>query len=375
MTTDTETVVVGAGVIGLSIAAALTAKGHEVTVLERHERPGTETSSRNSEVIHAGIYYPPDSARARLCITGKKMLYDFVAQNAVPHKRCGKIIVATQKNETPQLDALKANALASGVDDLKKLSADDLMALEPALAGHAGVLSPSTGIIDTHALLVALEGHMTTGRGSLILNTQVTDLKRIENGNFSITADSQGSKSKLTARNLILAGGLHTSQLSASLCSTESLNYHPPQTYYAKGHYFSLTGRAPFKHLIYPAPSSSWLGIHLTLDMGGNAKFGPDIEWIKDIDYTFDNPADARKKKFEGSIRRYWPSLPDNALVPGYTGIRPKLYDAGAPPVDFTIHTSKHHGIERFVSLYGIDSPGLTSALAIGEDVTKRLQI
>jgi len=369
VTADVETVVVGAGVIGLAIARALALGGQEVLVLERHERIGSETSSRNSEVIHAGIYYPPGSLRARLCVAGKAMLYAFCAENGVPHTRCGKLLVATEEVEIARLEAIAANAQENGVDDLRKLSAEEALALEPQLACVAAYLSPSTGVIDSHALMLALEGHLTTRGGQVVLNTTVTDLAAPNDtgGVFRIETQSASERSTLTARNLVLAAGLSGTELGKMLAYPK--DYRVPKTYPAKGHYFTLSGAAPFKHLVYPMPQGAWLGVHLTLDVAGRAKFGPDIEWKDEVTYDFEDAEGMRRITFEHEIRRYWPDLPDGALHPDYVGVRPKIYRQGEPVADFAIHGPDVHGLPRLVALYGIESPGLTSSLAIGAHV------
>lgn len=369
MAADVETVVVGAGVVGLAIARALARAGHEVMVLERHDRIGSETSSRNSEVIHAGIYYPPGSLRAKLCVAGKAQLYRFCAENGVAHTRCGKLLVATEEVEVARLEAIAANAKDNGVDDLRKLSAAEARALEPELACVAAYLSPSTGVIDSHGLMLALEGHLTTRGGEVVLNATVTDIAAPSeaSGNFRIEISSAGEKGPLTARNLVLAAGLGGTELGRMLSYPR--DYRVPKTHPAKGHYFTLSGNAPFKHLVYPMPQGAWLGVHLTLDVGGRAKFGPDIEWKDGVSYDFEDPEGMRRITFEHEIRRYWPGLPDGALHPDYVGVRPKIYRQGEPVADFAIHGPKSHGLARLVALYGIESPGLTSCLAIGDHV------
>lgn len=370
MAVDIQTVVVGAGVIGLATARAFTRLGHEVLVLERNSRPGAETSSRNSEVIHAGIYYPPGSMRAKLCVAGKKMLYDFCAENGVAHRRVGKLLVATEPPELEKLEAIAATAKRNGVDDLQRMSKEDVHALEPAVACVAAYLSPSTGVIDSHGLMTALEGHITTLGGQVLLNTTVTGLLANENG-FQIETTSGGETASVTAANLVLAGGLGSTVLGRML--THAAGYTVPDMYPAKGHYFTLSGKAPFQHLVYPMPDGAWLGVHLTLDVAGRAKFGPDIEWCDVVNYEFDDPDGARLARFEQEIRRYWPGLPDGALHRDTVGVRPKIYRQGEPAADFAIHGSDQHKIPRLVAMYGMESPGLTSSLAIGDYVAAML--
>ncbi len=370
MTADVETAVVGGGVVGLAVARALAVAGCDVMLLERHNRIGTETSSRNSEVIHAGIYYPPGSLRAKLCVAGKELLYRFCADNGVAHRRCGKLLVATQSDEIPKLEAIAATAAKNGVGDLQQLTVDDVRALEPEVACVAAYLSPSTGIIDSHALMQALDGHITSNRGAVVLNTSVSGITRDADG-FTLTTLSGTERGTLTARNLVLAGGLGATALGRMLPWRSG--YEVPQTYPARGHYFVLAARAPFRHLVYPMPLGAWLGVHLTLDVSGRARFGPDIEWRDDVDYAFDEQDGERLARFEEEIRRYWPGLPTGALSPDSVGVRPKIYRAGEPVADFAIHGPRQHGVDRLVALYGMESPGLTSSLAIGDYVAALL--
>ncbi len=370
MSADVETVVVGGGVIGLAIARALALAGHEVMLIERHGRVGTETSSRNSEVIHAGIYYPPGSLRAQLCVAGKELLYRFCADNGVTHQRCGKLLVATQADEIPKLESIAATAAKNGVLDLQRLTADDVRTLEPEVACVAAYLSPSTGVIDSHGLMQALEGHIDANGGAVVLNTAVTGINGDVDG-FTLQTLSGAERGTLTARNLVLAAGLGATTLGRMLAWRNG--YVVPETYPARGHYFALSGRAPFRHLVYPMPLGAWLGVHLTLDVSGRARFGPDIEWRHDIDYAFDAQGGARLARFEQEIRRYWPGLPAGALNPDSVGVRPKIYREGEPVADFAIHGPREHGVERLVALYGMESPGLTSSLAIGDRVATLL--
>lgn len=370
---DIETVVIGAGVVGLATARALVARGHEVLVLERHGGVGQETSSRSSEVIHAGLYYPPGSLKARFCVEGRDLLYAFARENGVPHARYGKLLVATREEEVPRLDKLAETARANGVTDIARLSSDDVRACEPEVAALAALLSPSTGVIDSHALMVALEGHIRAGLGSVVLETRVTALGVRGDGTFEITAESGAGSERavLTARNLVIAAGLGATALGSMLGGRPG--YTPPKTYPARGHYYALEGAAPFRHLVYPMPGEGWLGVHLTLDVAGRAKFGPDLEWQSEPSYVFEDTEGRRRARFVEEIRRYWPGLPEERLVPAYVGVRPKIYAEGEPAPDFTIHTAREHGRSRLVALYGIESPGLTSALAIGDFVAEQL--
>ena len=369
-TADVEIAVIGAGVVGLAIAKSLCERGHNVMVLERHGLIGSETSSRNSEVIHAGLYYPQGSLKAKFCIEGKQRLYRFAQETGVPHERCGKLLVATADDEIPALHKLAANAAACGVDDIKMLSPDEANALEPAVTCVAGALSPSTGIVDSHALMVALEGHILTHSGEVVLNANVTAARFDHNsGLFELTITSGNDETTRTASRLVIASGLGATAIADTLFATGRSTYAPPRTYYGKGHYFTLSGKHPFKRLVYPMPSAGWLGLHLTIDIAGQVKFGPDLDWRDHLDYTFEEEGGDRRQRFETTIRRYWPGLPDNALHNGYVGMRPKIYAEGKPPADFAIHVEKDHGMPGLVALYGIESPGLTSSLAIGEHV------
>ena len=367
MSPDVETIVVGAGVVGLAIARALAAAAHELMVLERHELIGSETSSRNSEVIHAGIYYPPGSLRATLCVRGKELLYRFCAENNVSHARCGKLIVATQASQLPKLAAIRETAAKNGVTDLEPIGSNAARALEPELACVAALISPSTGIVDSHGLMLALEGHIEAHGGSVVLRCPVEHIEGTPQGHFRLTTGGE-APGVVTCANLVLAAGLHASKLAMMLSYNAS--YRPPQTYYAKGQYYALSGPSPFKRHIYPMPDGAWLGLHATVDIGGRCKFGPDIEWIDGLDYSF---VPEKLDKFLDFIRSYYPGLDATRLHPDYTGIRPKLYREGEPVPDFAIHGPDSHGQSGLVALYGIESPGLTASLAIGEMVAAML--
>jgi L-2-hydroxyglutarate oxidase LhgO len=367
MTADVQSIVVGAGAVGLAVGRALAMSGHEVMLLEQHALIGSETSSRNSEVIHAGIYYPPGSLRATLCVRGKELLYAFCAENNVPHARCGKLLVATQESQLPKLAAIRATAEKNGVTDLEPLGGNAARALEPELACVGALLSPSTGIIDSHGYMLALEGHVESAGGSVVLRCPVERIEKTPDGLFRLVTggDNPGA---ITCRNLVLSAGLHVSNLARTL--TYGADYQPPETYYAKGQYYALSGRSPFKRHIYPMPDGAWLGLHATVDIGGRCKFGPDIEWTPGIDYSFQPE---KIGKFLDFIRSYYPGLEVERLHADYTGVRPKLYREGEPVPDFAIHGANRHGQEGLVALYGIESPGLTASLAIGEVVAGML--
>lgn len=359
-----ETVVTGAGVIGLAIARALARSGQEVIVLEEQHAIGTETSSRNSEVIHAGIYYPKDSLKARLCVAGKHMLYEFLATHGVPHRRCGKLIVAARAEESGALSDIAARAQANGVPDLEPLSRAQALALEPALACTEALLSPSTGILDVHGYMLSLEGEIEDAGGSIALGTPLLGAEKTEDGFLLRLGDADGFR--LACRNLVLACGLHARKAALSVDAMPA-DLVPP-AYYARGNYFSYAGRSPFSRLIYPVPEPGGLGTHLTLDMGGQARFGPDVEWIDAIDYEVDP---ARGETFYAAIRRYWPALPDGALQPAYSGIRPKISGPDEPAADFLIVGPEESGVDGLVALFGIESPGVTASLAIADEVAR----
>jgi len=355
-----ECVVVGAGVVGIAIARRLAVSGREVVILEAADTIGTVTSSRNSEVIHAGIYYPADSLMARLCVSGRRQLYAYCGDHGVPHRRCGKLIVATSTAETEKLAAIRAHAEANGVDDLQSLSGDAARALEPALSCAAALLSPSTGIIDSHALMLALRGDAEEAGAAFAFHAPL-ERARAADGGFEL--DVGGAEPMtLGCRLLINAAGLDAPALARTIDAMPADRI--PTAYYAKGNYFSCGARAPFSRLIYPVPEPGGLGVHLTLDLAGQARFGPDVEWIERIDYQVDP---ARAERFYPAIRRYWPALPDGALMPGYAGIRPKIVPPTVAVQDFLIEGPQRHGVAGLINLFGIESPGLTACLAIAD--------
>jgi L-2-hydroxyglutarate oxidase LhgO len=363
----TDCVVVGAGVVGLAVARALALAGREVLVLEREGLIGSHTSSRNSEVIHAGIYYPRGSMKARLCVEGRDRLYAYAAARGVPHRRLGKIIVATEPGQAPALEGIAAAAAANGAGELEPLSAARLARLEPALRGAAGLLSPMTGIIDSHALMLAYQGEAEDHGATLALRTRLLGAEATADG-IALAAESGGETVRLRARALVNAAGLFAGDVAAAIRGLAP--EHARRVFYCKGTYFAVAARVPFRHLVYPVPERDGLGVHLTLDMGGQGRFGPDTEWVDGIDYR---PDAARGAGFYAAIRRYWPDLPDGALSPGYTGIRPKLFPAGGAATDFAIEGPEAHGVKGLVNLFGIESPGLTASLAIADEVAARL--
>lgn len=359
-------IVVGAGVVGLGIARALALRGVEVVIVEKAEAIGTETSSRNSEVIHAGIYYAPDSLKARLCATGRAMVYDYARAKDVPHRRCGKLIVATSPDQLGVLESITGHAAANGVE-LTMLSGAQAMALEPALSCHGALLSPETGILDSHALMAALLADAEAAGAQLALGTRVVGIEA-GGGGFVVETESAGERFALAADAVVNAAGLWASQVALATRGLDPA--HVPITRYARGSYYAAPGRPAFSRLIYPVPEPGGLGVHLTLDLGGAMRFGPDVEWTDDIDYRVNS---GRQAHFEAEIRRYWPRLPAGALAPTYCGIRPKISGPGEPAADFRIDGPEKHGIPGLVNLFGIESPGLTSSLAIAEEVALRL--
>ena len=358
-------VVIGAGVVGLAVARALALAGREVLVLEREAAIGTGTSSRNSEVIHAGIYYPAGSLKARLCVRGKAMLYAYAQERGVAHQRCGKLIVANTASQLGALPGIVARAAANGVDDLVVIDADAARAMEPALACLGAVWSPSTGIVDSHALMLALQGDLEHAGGLVALHSGVRTIAR-DGERWRVLAEDG---TELLADTVVNAAGLAACDVALAV---DGLPAHlVPRARYAKGNYFTLAGRSPFSRLIYPAPEPdkhlAGLGVHLTIDLGGQAKFGPDVQWVDDPTDLQVDPA--RGEAFYAEVRRYWPALPDGALQPGYAGIRPKINGPDEPAADFLIQGPAAHGLPGLVNLLGIESPGLTSCLAIGEHV------
>jgi L-2-hydroxyglutarate oxidase LhgO len=359
-----ECVVIGAGVIGLAVARRLAEAGREVIVLEEAEAIGTVTSSRNSEVIHAGIYYPAGSVMARMCVSGKRALYDYCRDHGIPHRNCGKLIVATSPSETDKLGAIKAHAEANGVDDLELLDAGAARALEPELQCEAALLSPSTGIIDSHAFMLALRGEAENRGAAFAFHAPLLRTTAVANG-FELEVGGEAPMA-LACGLLINAAGLNATMVARNIAGMP-VELIPP-AYLAKGNYFSCSARAPFSHLIYPVPEPGGLGVHLTLDMAGQARFGPDVEWVDKIDYAVDP---ARATRFYPAIRRYWPALLEGALMPSYSGMRPKIVPPAVAVQDFLIQGPQLHGVAGLINLFGIESPGLTSALAIADCIAE----
>ncbi len=362
MTESVECIVVGAGVLGLAIARRFAMAGQEVVVLEAEDAFGIHTSSRNSEVIHAGIYYAKDSLKARLCVAGKEQLYRYCAENGVGHARLGKLIVATEPDELATLDTLTAKAEGNGVHDLQRLSQTEAQHLEPALRCVGALLSPSTGIVDSHGLMLSYVGDVERHGGAIAYNTPFESARRTDTGYIVKTGGEEAFD--LGCRTLINAAG-HNTQDVAGRIEGFAQNRIPPR-YYCKGTYFTLSGKQPFRHLIYPVPASASLGVHLTVDLAGQARFGPDQEWVDGLDYDLDA---GRADAFYDTVRRYYPDLADGAMQPAYTGIRPKTHGPDEPQGDFHIVGPQEHGLPGLVTLFGMESPGLTSSLAIADHV------
>ena len=362
-----DCVVIGAGVVGLAVARALGRAGREVLVLEAEATVGAGISSRSSEVIHAGIYYPVGSAKARLCVEGRQLLYEYCRARGIGHRCCGKLIVATAAEQLPGLKALECAGQANGVSDLGWLEADEARAMEPALRCVAALSSPSSGILDSRALMLALQGDLERSGGSVACRSALLAGRPIEGGLW-LEAGAPASPVALIARRVINCAGLGAQAVARRLGTPGE---RIPPLRYAKGSYFQLQGRCPFTRLIYPLPEPGGLGVHLTLDLAGRARFGPDVEWVEQVDFAVDPE---RAAHFYPAIRRYWPELPDAALRPAYAGVRPKLAGPEAPVADFAVQGPGEHGIARLVNLFGIESPGLTAALAIAETVATLVQ-
>ncbi|HEV2303284.1 MAG TPA: NAD(P)/FAD-dependent oxidoreductase [Stellaceae bacterium] len=363
---EIECIVVGAGVLGLAVARALALQGREVVVVERAPTIGFETSSRNSEVIHSGIYYPKGSLKARACVEGRARLYRYCGARGVPHDRLGKLIVAARQEEIPALEKIVAAGRANGVLDLEWLEGSQARRLEPELACVAAVLSPSTGIIDSHALMLAYQGEAEAMGAIVALRTPVIGAHATNRG-FELRLGG-GEPATISCRFLVNSAGLAAPAFARAIVGMPG--DHVPPAYFCRGVYFTLSGRAPFRRLVYPVPEPGGLGVHITLDLAGQARFGPDVEWIAGIDYAVDP---RRGDKFYAAIRRYWPRLKDGRLQPGYAGIRPKISGPAEPAADFVVQGPEIHGLPGLVNLFGIESPGLTASLPLADAVVAKL--
>jgi len=356
-----DAVVIGAGVVGLAVARALAMAGREVVILEAEDAIGTHTSSRNSEVIHAGIYYPKGSLKARACVAGKELLYEYCVSHGVPHRRSGKLIVASSNAQLDELKAIQQKAHANGVTDVVWMTRAQVEALEPEVRCVAGLYSPSTGIIDSHALMLAYQGDAEAHGAMLALQSPLQKCEVVSDG-FVI-------QESIHAKVLVNSAGLKAPSVARLIRNFDQKTI--PRELYAKGNYYTLSGKSPFSRLVYPVPEPGGLGVHVTLDMAGQARFGPDVEWVETIGYEVDP---RRSERFYAAIRRYWPGLPDGALAPGYAGIRPKTSGQGEPASDFEVQGPKVHGVPGLVHLFGIESPGLTASLALAAMVLEELR-
>jgi L-2-hydroxyglutarate oxidase LhgO len=367
---DLDVIVIGAGAVGLAVARALAQAGRDVMVLEQHTAIGTETSARNSEVVHAGMYYTTGSLKAALCVRGNALLRDYAAAKGFALHPLGKLIVATDESQLPTLDALAAQAAINGVPQLSRLTAAQAQAMEPQLHCVAALHSASTGIIDSHGYMLALQGDIEAVGGSVVCHATVTKGELTPQGTVLHITTPDGELT-LRAQLVVNCAGLHAVTTAQSIVGFPAA--HIPTAYFTKGSYYSLSVPSPFNRLVYPLPFNGGLGVHVTLDLGGQARFGPDAQWLdiaqaSQIDYTVDA---ARADSFYSQVRRYWPALPDDALLPAYSGVRPKISPQGAPAADFVVSTPAQHGVAGFVNLFGIESPGLTASMAIADYVVK----
>ena len=357
-----QCIIVGAGAVGLAVARSLASRGHEVVVLESESHIGTGVSSRNSGVIHAGIYYEKNSLKARVCVQGKHALYRFCEEHGVSYARTGKLVVATDAAQLPALEQLRERARGNSVVDLEYLTPEQVTELEPVVRCAGALLSPSTGIVDAHEYMLALQGDAERHGAVVALATEFIGA-RVHAGGLRVTTGGEDPMT-LDCEWLVNSAGLGAQEVAGRIDGLDAGTI--PRLYPAKGNYFQLTGPCPFRRLIYPMPDAAWLGVHVGLDLAGRCKFGPDLHWVDALDYDVD---ESEIDAFYASIRRYWPELPDGSLEPDYTGIRPKIYASGQPPRDFYIQAADEHGVPGLVNLYGIESPGLTSSIAIGDHV------
>jgi len=366
---DLDCLIVGAGVVGLAIARELSRSGRDCVIVEQGTVIGNETSSRNSEVIHAGIYYPQGSLKARACVAGKELLYQYLEDHHIPYKRLTKLIVASTEQEAPTLEDINRRAQLNGVDDLVALDGDQARKLEPNLTCVSALLSPSTGIVDSHAYMLSLLGEAEDCGAMLALSTSFVAAEVLSGGGFRVQTTCDGETTELTTREIVNSGGLSAQRVASSIDGLDS--QFIPERLIVKGNYFNLTGKAPFSRLIYPVPEKHGLGVHITLDLAGAARFGPDTETIdqQELDYDVDP---GRCEVFYDAVRRYWPGLQDDALVPAYSGIRPKVV---GDVQDFRVEGHAVHGIDGLVNCFGIESPGLTASLSLAQSVHAALQV
>jgi L-2-hydroxyglutarate oxidase LhgO len=364
---DFDACVVGAGAVGLACGFALARRGLSVVVLEKNAIIGEGVSSRNSEVIHGGLYYPTGSLKARFCVEGRRALYAFLDDHKIAYRKCGKLVVACEDGQIPRIEAIAAQAETNDVEGIRILTGAETLALEPGLRAVASVLSPESGLFDSHGYMLALQGEIEDRGGAVVLNTPLLGATPLEDGGFRLSAGGD-APTELSVRLLVTAPGLGAQTVAASIEGYPADQI--PALHYGKGIYFRLMGKAPFDHLIYPPPIPGALGTHYRKDLGGQAVFGPDLAYVETEDYRVDP---AKAADFESYIRQFWPGLPDNALSPDYAGLRPKIHGPGEPQPDFRLDGAEKHGILGLIALFGIESPGLTSSLAIGEAVAARL--
>lgn len=367
MSFDFDATVVGAGAVGLACGRALSKRGLTVLVLEKEGHIGQGVSSRNSEVIHGGLYYPTGSMKARFCVEGRRALYDFLDSRKIDYRKCGKLVVATQDSEVERIEAIFDQATANGVEGLEHLTGAQARALEPQLNAHAALLSPESGLFDSHGYMLALQGEIEDAGGSVVVSAPFEGAQPLAGGGFDVRVGGEGAM-QIASRLLVTAPGLSAQAVASAIDGYPATDI--PTGHFGKGVYFRLVGKAPFDRLIYPPPIPGALGTHYRKDLGGQAVFGPDLAYVETEDYSVDP---AKAEVFAAYIRRFWPGLPEDALTPDYAGIRPKLHGLGEPQPDFQLHGREHHGIDGLMALFGIESPGLTSSLAIGEAVAAAL--
>jgi len=366
---DFDAVAVGAGAVGLASGYALARRGLIVAVLEQERAIGQGVSSRNSEVIHGGLYYPTGSLKARLCVKGRRLLYTFLDKHQVAYDRCGKLVVATSQEEVGRLDAILEQARINEVEGMARLTKEEALALEPELACEAALISPESGVFDSHGYMLALQGEIERVGGAVVVATPFEGASPLAGGGFAVRAGG-AEPATLSCRYLVTAPGLSAQAVAGRIDGFPAELI--PTGHYGKGRYFRLAGKAPFARLIYPPPIHGALGTHYRRDLGGQAVFGPDLIYVEELDYSVD-PAAA--DGFYKYIRKFWPGLPDGVLAPDYAGIRPKLHGPDEPQPDFRIDAADVHGLDGLIALFGIESPGLTSSLAIGEEVAQRLRL
>jgi L-2-hydroxyglutarate oxidase LhgO len=364
---DVDAIVIGAGIVGLAVARELAAQGREVIVVEAEKNIGVHTSSRNSEVIHAGLYYPEHSLKALTCVAGRDLLYDYCAARGVPARRLGKLILATDENQLSRLAALRAQGLKNGVSDLAWLTRDEARALEPEVECVAALFSPSTGIVDSHALMLSLQGEAESKDVQFAFRTRVVGIVRCGE-EFEIATIGADGEATLTCTMIANCAGHGAHDIARAIAGYPA-DLIPPR-FLAKGNYYSVSGRAPFSHLIYPLPVEGGIGVHVTLDLAGRIRLGPDVHWVDTVDYT---PIEGQEEAFREAVRRYWPDVTGRDIACSYCGIRPKIIGPGSANADFRIDGPETHGIANLINCFGLESPGLTASLALARLISQRL--